>query len=325
MNNEPLTFSIALQRFYQTCEKTEVKQLSISIRVIDMNIDLDPDNYSLDDILGLFHLPPHFSRDELKSARSIALRLHPDKCNLESKYYIFFSKAYNLLVEVLQFREKGKEGVSRNERRGFELDESKIHMLDKLQKKKGFSKWFNQQFEELNLIQKSKGHGDWIKTAPMTDFSTMERNAASEAMQRHKANLRAVVPEDRIGAISERSAGHSMLGNDEEDEIFACDDPFAKLRFEDLRVAHTETVVPVTHEDFDSARSNMSVEALRRSRGTQNVTPMSQQRGEQYLGEQNRRAASSATSRAYQLARQDSANQAKSKEWWSRIQLLEDM
>ena len=46
------------------------------------NIDLNLENYSLDDILDLFKLPYQFTEQHLKQAKRIVYQTHPDKSDL---------------------------------------------------------------------------------------------------------------------------------------------------------------------------------------------------------------------------------------------------
>ena len=55
------------------------------------DLDLDLNNYELEDLLNLFKLPYNFSEEQLKSAKKIVLQTHPDKSNLpERLFFIFF-------------------------------------------------------------------------------------------------------------------------------------------------------------------------------------------------------------------------------------------
>ena len=54
-------------------------------------LDLDINNYDLQDILHLFKLPVNFDEQDLKRAKQIVLKTHPDKSNLPSDYFIFYS------------------------------------------------------------------------------------------------------------------------------------------------------------------------------------------------------------------------------------------
>jgi hypothetical protein len=62
--------------------------------------DLSIENYSLHELLKLFELPENFSDYELKNAKKIVLRLHPDKSGLPSEYFLFYSKAYKMLYNI---------------------------------------------------------------------------------------------------------------------------------------------------------------------------------------------------------------------------------
>ena len=70
------------------------------------DLDLNIDNYSLKDIFQLFQMDPILDEDALKIAKKIVLKTHPDKSGLDSKYFIFFSKAYKKLFGLYQFQNK---------------------------------------------------------------------------------------------------------------------------------------------------------------------------------------------------------------------------
>ena len=51
------------------------------------NLDLNIHNYNLEDIANLFHIPTHFTKEDLKNAKKIVLKTHPDKTRLDKKYF----------------------------------------------------------------------------------------------------------------------------------------------------------------------------------------------------------------------------------------------
>ena len=71
-------------------------------------LDLNIDNYTLNDLYNLFNIPLGNSLDEqlLKNAKQIVLKIHPDKSQLEPKYFIFFSGAYKRLYSIYEFQNK---------------------------------------------------------------------------------------------------------------------------------------------------------------------------------------------------------------------------
>ena len=50
--------------------------------------DLDISNYDLADILNLFKCDYNFDEEDLKNAKKIYLKTHPDKSKLPNKYFV---------------------------------------------------------------------------------------------------------------------------------------------------------------------------------------------------------------------------------------------
>ena len=90
------------------------------------NLDLDINNYTLDDLLNLFKLDYNFTSEHLKKAKMVSFMTHPDKSDLDMKYFIFFSQAYDMLEKVFYFRNKRKSTV----RKTYVMNESEKHILD---------------------------------------------------------------------------------------------------------------------------------------------------------------------------------------------------
>jgi len=70
------------------------------------NLDLDINNYDLDDILGLFNISYNYDSNDIKNCRETMLKLHPYKCNLESNYYDFYLLAYKIIECLHNYREQ---------------------------------------------------------------------------------------------------------------------------------------------------------------------------------------------------------------------------
>ena len=63
-------------------------------------LDLDINNYELEDILSLFKLPTNYNEQHLKQAKQVVLKIHPDKSGLSADYFVFYSKAYKMLYSI---------------------------------------------------------------------------------------------------------------------------------------------------------------------------------------------------------------------------------
>ena len=55
-----------------------------------MNHNLKIENYSFEELLGLFDLTYNIDIEELKKAKKKVLMIHPDKSKLPSEYFLFY-------------------------------------------------------------------------------------------------------------------------------------------------------------------------------------------------------------------------------------------
>ena len=141
-------------------------------------MDLNIENYDLDDILNLFKMPKNFVEEDVKAAKKIVLKTHPDKSGLSPDYFRFYSKAYKKIYFIWKFKSSTKDNNLKtydellNGDNNNNLSEHKKGNLkdflstNKIEKGENFNKWFNQQFEK-NKIQseeETNGYGDWLKS-----------------------------------------------------------------------------------------------------------------------------------------------------------------
>ena len=99
---------------------------------------------------------------------------------------------------------------------------------------------------------------------------------------------------------------------------------FSKLQYEDLKKAHTESVVPVTKEDFENIPKFNSVDSFIQYRETQNMNPPSLVQSQQYLEERTHNDNKDSMLRAYSLIKMDEATEKTNKEWWKNFKILKN-
>ena len=155
-----------------------------------MDIDLNIDNYNLNDFLNLFKLDINFDNEDLKRVKKLVLKIHPDKSGLDKKYFLFYCQAFHILENVSEFKKKRYNNVTEanydNQYKFDNVNESDKILLDKYQsnKKNNFNKWFNEQFENLNkdIINNAEGYGDWLKND--NDFDFLKNNFSKSEVQK---------------------------------------------------------------------------------------------------------------------------------------------
>jgi hypothetical protein len=311
---------------------------------MDHNLDLDLDirNYELRDILNLFKLPSVFTESHMREAKLMVMRTHPDKSGLDKEYFLFFSKAYKILHEVYQVR----AGLSRQKDAKYDdvkedIDARRNANSDKLKRMNTdeFNRWFNQTFEQNRLHdeEQDSGYGDWLKDND--DNEDNEHNDAAdlgegaswaqrmEQLERRKQRLReqALVVRSEVQTFdSFNSAGYGLSRECPEEHSSGLNfGSSSSLAYEDLKKAHTETVIPVTHEDYEAVRKYKNMNELQMSRDidrrtfnyTETATIMN--RSQQLQTEDDMR-------RAFKLAQQDEVVRDLNKKWMAQFNAIEN-
>lgn len=305
------------------------------------SFDLNLDNYELKDILSLFKIPEDFNEEDLKSAKKVVLMTHPDKSKLDSKYFRFYSQAYKQLFSIWEFRNKKKD----NGNKSFQIDEETkknhftYHSLQKEQKKAldhilkknpdNFNEWFNEQFEKTRLKteEEENGYGNWLisnedcdddQDAQVKNLSDMAKE-----IDKKKSHMRSLILHKDVEDLFLPGLSASQIDGDAPSCYSS--DLFSSLPYEDLKKAHTETVIPVTMDDYYNKQKFNSVDEYKQARSIQDIsTPLlSEQQSMEYLKNRENLQGKEANERAYKMAKQYEEVERKNKEFWSRILHIE--
>ena len=71
-----------------------MKKCSANKQSHNLNINM----YSFRELLELFQLSSKITIEDLKRAKMMVLRMHPDKSRLPPDYFLFYKKAFDLVV-----------------------------------------------------------------------------------------------------------------------------------------------------------------------------------------------------------------------------------
>ena len=309
-----------------------------------IDLDLDINNYELTDILNLFKLPIMFEESHLKQAKVIVLQMHPDKSRLPKEYFLFFTKAYKILYEIYKVRFPGEKKYKEDkysytaviER---ELNQNKVktaHNIEdreyhktheeaykKIQKMdaSNFNQWFNEKFEKFKLYdeEQDNGYEEWFRGTKSGNEEDEEEfgyesqelggtwSERNERIERKKAALRnkmALIQRNEIQTANSSGGGYYGLGREAPQEYSS--GLFSSLQYEDLKKAHTETVIPVTAEDFESRRKYASTNEMQTFRDIERMNYNYSK--EAHITKLDRETAIQVEQdmqRAYRLAKQD--------------------
>ena len=288
--------------------------------------DLDIENYELEDILNLFKLQYNFVEADLKKAYRVALKLHPDKSKLSGDYFRFYMKAYKIVEKVFYFRKQRKKSKYDTIYNAKETDDNddKAILLHSLNGKsiQEFNQWFNKMFEKVKVKDEEDdtGYGSWIKNNKMNEDEN-EKVALSDfgrAFEAKKTECKALVNHQGIKEMEEND-GYNLVREKVNNYSSGL---FSKLPYEDFKKAHTETVIPVTHQDFLNKEKFSSLETYKKHRDSQEVVPPSLQQSQQYLAEREKNEDQIHSRRAFKILKRDEELEKSNEKWWSNLQRL---
>lgn len=286
-------------------------------------LDLNIDNYSLADLFNLFNIcDDTLNEDIMKNAKQITLKMHPDKSNLDPKFFIFFRKAYNRLTEIYEFQNKStnkKQNMS-----DVSMDEDKIQILNNLKKQSqfkdtnDFNQWFNDNFEKYRSEDPNeRGYGDWLKSND--NILNVDENVTMSNMnqifEQKKKQIQSLTVYTGIqnDMASFRGSNFSLLNDS---------DNFSSEHYTDLKQAYSETVIPVTLEDYEKMPKFNNVEEYKNHRQSVNVTPIDQLDAMRMLESQERNAEKESQALAYKYAREAEKSKENQNMFWSALKQL---
>ena len=311
----------------QTNKNTNVNFHKTTLSELDLNID----NYTLNDLYNLFNIPLNGSLNEqlLKTSKQIVLKMHPDKSQLDSKYFLFFSKAYKRLYSIYEFQNKSEKKTERDLKKDFFEDTNKT-VLDtmfeskkELKDPKNFNSWFNDKFDKHKLEDDdtNKGYGDWLKSDEglYSQNDNVTQSNMNEVFEQQKKQIQALSVYTGItDTYSSFSGGGALLG----DQSSNFSGSLSGLGFTDLRQAHVETIIPITQDDYEQIPKYRSLNEYKTNRDQIDTTPLSKAEAERILLQNDRNLDQESAALAYKYAKEAEKAKAQQQSFWGEIKRL---
>jgi hypothetical protein len=292
-----------------------------------MDLDLDITNYDYDDILKLFNISKQFNEEDLKNAKKQVLASHPDKSGLDKSYFLFFSSAYKILFAIYNFRTKHSSLTNLNNYNDNynadkdEINEQLIHKIISTKSKSEFNSWFNEQFNTMKIANdyEKTGYAQWLSSANDEEIIVCkDLNTMNKIMEEKKQHLRnsMLIKKQEVGEFN--NSHYCDLTNSKPEDYSS--GLFSKFQYEDLKKAHTESIIPVTNEDYVNNYS--SYEDIRLKRASQSLVPLQENDAKNYLNKSKEDENALSSMRAYNLIKQDEVNKQKNEKFWSNLKRL---
>jgi hypothetical protein len=295
------------------------------------NFDLNIENYSMKDILHLFNIQSELlNEDVMKDAKKFVLKTHPDKSNLDPKYFLFYSSAYKKLYGVFEFQNKSsKKKIDQTDY----SNDSNNKILDNvftkneaLKDPKNFNEWFNQKFEQYktdDLGDINKGYGDWLKSNEgVIDASNVAKADMANEFERYKKQIQSITVYNGVNDAFSSTIGTSLLSHQNN---YTSNGLFNDgLGFTDLRQAYEESVIPVTEEDYQNIPKYQNINEYKNARDNDNINtgPPNKEEALKKLYAQQKLKEEESVALAFQLAKQDEKARAKNKSFWGELKQI---
>jgi hypothetical protein len=257
-----------------------------------MNHYLDIQDYSLDEIFHLFKIPSkiHITTEHIKQAKKITLQMHPDKSKLPHEYFMFYKKAFEIIISYYETQQKTSQMVPTEKDIEYEHLEENINekeiakQIQKISAEKSFHKKFNTLFEENMREKIDTAQNEWFTNEDPLFINTNIKSVSqmNETLEKIKEKTQSMSIYRGIQTLNSSSNG-SNLYDDNSREDYISSDPFSKLKYDDLRKVHKDqTVFSISEKDLSKVKKYDNVDQYQRSREG-NYIPLEKTEAERIL------------------------------------------
>ena len=272
--------------------------MSMDYSKFDFNIN----NYSIDDIYNLFNLDIQqpIGSPELKQAKTVVLRMHPDKSRLPKEYFLFFAKAYSLLVNISECNQHNRKQAI-DAYRHDEYYNAEMHQYISSNRNDIMAS-FNTKFEAINSDispDNQPGYGDWFKGKEDAS-SKIQIEDHSTVFSSYKGRCKYATTDLSVVVPETASGNYSMLV---EDTAEYSSDMFGTLRYTDLKKSYTNTLIDISDTDFKITDKPQTMDQLNKVREA-TVPPMPISASKCMFDTRDKLENDISTHRAYALCKQ---------------------
>jgi hypothetical protein len=269
------------------------------------SLDLNIDNYNLEDLLVLFGLDHSFDSQDIKRCKKLVLMTHPDKSHMSEEYYIFFTKAYNLLCDIHGYRNNKTSSVTYNPKEVHESTPSaSINALQDFMKNDDFNDRFNKLFDQHNIssVQETTGYSDFLSSDIDANIQRLYDTSLSKV---EKDVLLETIRQDQLSVykdVQESGLCNTLSTIDGEIPSTFESDLFSSLQYGDIQSVHDNSLISVNDDDIRKD-TYTTIDGLMQHRSVID-TPMSKEESLEYFNTQDKSKSKDNIQRAYRLAKQ---------------------
>tara|TARA_Y100000816_G_C26106476_1_gene588207 strand:+ start:572 stop:1438 length:867 start_codon:yes stop_codon:yes gene_type:complete len=269
-------------------------------------IDLNINNYTLNELLKLFKLSNNLTQEDLKNVKKQVLKTHPDKSGLKPDIFRFFVTAYKFLCYIYSFkyassdiRDNYDDIIDKN------VDMNLLQFAaTSSQTNSKFNKIFNELFNESYIKSESESFGYDNLNPTNKTFDSRKKELVTNMVIYHD-------PEDI------NSNYNSIAG---EQPTTYSSNIFSKFKYEDLKVANDESILSIDETYLKNIKIYNNLNDLKQDRNRQNTTP--NHNSEILLLEKKEKDEIISTNRAYNIIKQMNLQEEKNNNTLNKLKYL---
>ena len=133
--------------------------------------------------------------------------------------------------------------------------------------------------------------------------------------EQKKREVKELIPFKEVEEMGQSASGQFDLTRDKPD--YYTSPLFSSLQYEDLKKAHVESVIPVTHDDYLARPKFKNVLEMQADPRYNDTKPLSLSQAKDYLQQKESFQAQNDVHRAYKLAKQDEISHKANQGWMS--------
>ena len=256
--------------------------------------NLNIHTYTLPEIFDLFKLSYNISVADLKRAKKTVILTHPDKSGLGPEYFLFYKKAFDMVVQFYENQQKQNKEIP-SEKQNYEpinatnINKSSVKQVTTVINEMTpteFNSKFNKLFDDNMSSKINTERNIWFTKDDSLyqvneDVNKQNMGIIFEKIK-DKQNTTALSKYRGVENLNSGS-GTNLYDDEENDDYVQCD-PFSKLKFDDLRKVHKDqTVLSVSEKDINKIPIYSSTEQYMKVRGQQSITPLEKKEAEKLL------------------------------------------
>lgn len=300
--------------------------------------NLHIESYSLDELLQLFELTTRtINAENLKKAKKKVLMLHPDKSKLGPEYFLFYKKAFDIVVQF--YHQQNRQNTTTEEMKQQIYDPPADEAMTKNVRSamddvssREFQQQFNKLFESNHMgLKQDTERNDWFQSEKSSYDLPSKGGVSKQNLNDHFRQARqqtaSLVRYQGVQSMNEGHSASNDLYSDQQEfqDQYMTSDPFSKLKFDDLRKVHRDqSILAVSEDDIHGIQTYRSVDEFNRARRQHSYDPMEKSKADAILRDQELAMKDKMMRREYKAKLQTEAYTEKNKSILSSFLLLRD-